>query len=122
MCRAHVVRELDHKALRDYKRRALHFFSIRGGRRCSRQSSSGAPGRRATLKETVESYLARRALERDIDRAALVRLGLQYLDDADMRSRAVPLAAGERLTVRLNSLHLVNFRQHADTRIDFDTG
>jgi exonuclease SbcD len=86
----HIVRELDHKALRDYRRRALHFFVDPRRPEVLRQSTSGAPGRRATLKETVESYLARRALESDVDRAALVRLGLQYLDDADNALRAVP--------------------------------
>ena len=46
-------------------------------------AASGAPGRRPTLTETVESYLARRPIDADLDRAALVRLGLQYLHDAD---------------------------------------
>ncbi len=76
----HIVRDLDHRTLREYKRRALHFHLDTRRPEIIRRSESGAPGRRPSLKETVESYLARRALESDIDRAALVQLGLHYLD------------------------------------------
>ena len=79
----HIVRDLDHKSLRDYKRRALHFHLDTRRPELLRLSASGAPGRRPTLLETVESYLARRPMDADLDRAAVVRLGLQYLRDAD---------------------------------------
>jgi DNA repair exonuclease SbcCD nuclease subunit len=79
----HVARELDHRALRDYKRRALHFQLDTRKPEVIRLASSGAPGRRATLAETVESYLARRPLDADLDRAALIRLGLEYLHEVD---------------------------------------
>jgi DNA repair exonuclease SbcCD nuclease subunit len=78
----HIVRELDHKALRDFKRRALHFHLDARRPEVIRTSASGAPGKRATLVETVESYLSRRPLDGEIDREALVRLGLQYLQEA----------------------------------------
>jgi len=80
----HVVRELDQKALREYKRRALHFhLDTRRPDVARPTAASGAPGRRATLTETVESYLAKRPMESGIDRAAIVALGLQYLQEAD---------------------------------------
>jgi exonuclease SbcD len=93
----HIVRELDHKALREYKRRALHFHLDTRRPEIIRMAASGAPGRRPTLTETVESYLARRPIDADLDRAALVRLGLQYLHDADVaaeQAAAAPPAAG----------------------------
>lgn len=79
----HVARELDHKMLRDFKRRALHFHLDTRRPEIIRMVASGAPGRRPTLTETVESYLSRRPMDADLDRAALVRLGLQYLHEAD---------------------------------------
>ncbi|MGI8498418.1 MAG: metallophosphoesterase family protein [Gemmatimonadaceae bacterium] len=79
----HVVRELDHRALREYKRRALNFQLDTRRPEVKRLAVSGAPGRRATLRETVETYLGKRQLESDVDRAALVALGLRYLGEAD---------------------------------------
>jgi DNA repair exonuclease SbcCD nuclease subunit len=77
----HIVRDLDHRRLREFKRRALHFHLDTRRPEIIRRSESGAPGRRPTLKEMVESYLGRRSLESDIDRGALVTLGLRYLDE-----------------------------------------
>jgi len=84
----HIVRELDHRALREYKRRALHFQLDTRRPEIIRTSASGAPGRRATLAETVESYLSRRTLDSDVDRPELVRLGLQYLHEAALAEQA----------------------------------
>lgn len=87
----HIVRDLDHKSLRDFKRRALHFHLDTRRPELLRLSASGAPGRRPTLLETVESYLSRRPMDADLDRAAVVRLGLQYLREADADAeRAAP--------------------------------
>jgi DNA repair exonuclease SbcCD nuclease subunit len=87
----HIARELDHKALRDYKRRALHFHLDTRRPELLRSSASGAPGRRPTLMETVESYLSRRPMDADLDRNAVVQLGLQYLREADSDAeRAAP--------------------------------
>ena len=44
---------------------------------------SGAPGRRPSLAETLRDRLHARPLESDIDREALVALGLQYLREAE---------------------------------------
>lgn len=79
----HVVRDLDHKKIREYKSRALNFRLDTRRPELMRDSTGTAPGKRPTLRETVESYLSRRPLESDIERDDLVRLGLRYLDEAD---------------------------------------
>ena len=87
----HVARELDHKALREYRRRALHFHIYTRRPEMIRTSVSGAPGRRASLADTVRDKLQARSLDAGIDRQALVELGLRYLHDADLV--ATPTAA-----------------------------
>ncbi|HUQ20218.1 MAG TPA: DNA repair exonuclease [Gemmatimonadaceae bacterium] len=87
----HVVRDLDHRAIRDYKRRALNFLLDTRRPIPVRIEGSGAPGRRASLMETVRANLERRAITPGIDRAALVELGLSYLAHAD-RTAAVAIA------------------------------
>jgi hypothetical protein len=79
----HVARELDQKALRDFKRRALHFHLDARRPEMMRFAASGAPGRRPTLRETVESYIGKRSLAPGVDRDALVQLGTFYLQEAD---------------------------------------
>ena len=120
----HIVRELDHRTLREYKRRALHFQLDTRRPDVIRLHGPAAPGRRPSLADIVRDKLQGRLLEGDIDRSALVDLGLRYLAEAEAVSAASPAppdgAGGRR--VRLNSLHLQNFRQHADSRIEFDTG
>jgi exonuclease SbcD len=80
----HIARGLDHRALRDYRRRALHFhLDARRPDVVRTQASSGAPGRRATLAELVRDSLRSRHIDKDIDREELVGLGLRYLRDAE---------------------------------------
>jgi exonuclease SbcD len=79
----HVARELDHKALREYKRRATHFHLDTRRPEILRQSASGAAGRRPSLADTVRDKLRTRLLPSDVDREALVALGLRYLEEAD---------------------------------------
>jgi DNA repair exonuclease SbcCD nuclease subunit len=79
----HIARDMDQKTLRDYKRRALHFHLDIRRPEILRLAAGGAPGRRPTLRETVESYLSKRNLEPNIDRGALIELGLHYLQEAD---------------------------------------
>ena len=79
----HVVRELDHKALREYKRRAMHFHLDTRRPEILRVAAGGAPGRRPSLAETVRDKLRLRLLPSDVDRDALVALGLRYLEEAD---------------------------------------
>ena len=89
----HIVRELDHKALREYRRRALHFHLDTRKPEILRASISGAPGRRPSLAETVKEKLESRLIEADIDRRALVDLGLHYLAEAEAIDRAQPAPA-----------------------------
>jgi exonuclease SbcD len=89
-----VMRELDHKAIREYRRRALHFqLDARRPELSPRQSASGSPGRRPSIVEMVRAQLETRALEGDIDRDALVELGLNYMREAEMADRATPATA-----------------------------
>jgi DNA repair protein SbcD/Mre11 len=79
----HVARELDHKALREYKKRALHFLLDPRRPETTRTAASAAPGRRPTLEETVRHKLASRHLSPGVEREDLVRLGLHYLTLAE---------------------------------------
>ena len=78
----HVVRELDHRRIREYRAEALHFHLDARPPEINRVVGSGAPMRRQTLREQVESYLARQwHLSSDaIDRERLVSLARGYLD------------------------------------------
>lgn len=90
----HVARELDHAALREYRRRTLHFhLDCRRPEPIRLSAVSGAPGRRPSLAETLRDRLHARPLESNVDREALVRLGLKYLRDAE--EVVAPAAVGE---------------------------
>ncbi len=80
----HIVKDLDHKAIREFKRKALHFnFDTRRPEIMRLTAGQAAPGRRASLADTVREKLQTRVLTENIDRAALVELGLHYLREAD---------------------------------------
>ena len=79
----HILRELDHKAIREYKRKALEFHLDTRRPEIVRQGQA-APGRRASLADTVRDKLRSRALTENIDRETLVELGLHYLREADL--------------------------------------
>jgi len=80
---AHLARELDHRAIREYKKRALNFFlDVRRPDRLQR-SASGAPGKRPSLDEVLTESLSKRLIPGDIDRNALIALGGRYLKQAD---------------------------------------
>jgi exonuclease SbcD len=85
----HIARELDHKAIRDYKRRALNFhLDVRRPDEL-RLHGAGAPGRRPSLNEIVREKLLARPLDSDVDRTALVERAIAYLDEAQLIA-AVP--------------------------------
>ena len=86
----HIARELDHQALRGFKRRALHFLLDTRRPEIIRVHGHGAPGRRPSLAETVKEKLRSRVLESDIDREALVSLGLRYLEQAEAATQTQP--------------------------------
>jgi DNA repair protein SbcD/Mre11 len=86
-----MARELDHRAIRDYKRRALHFhLDVRRPEIFRHQSAGGAPGRRIDLREIVAEKLRTRPLDADIDRDALVARAVSYIDEAQTAAAAVP--------------------------------
>jgi DNA repair protein SbcD/Mre11 len=91
----HVTRELDHKAIREYKRRALNFQLDPRRPEVSRSTGYGAPGRRPSLAEVVREKLSTRALDADIDRTVLVELGLRYLREAEGVLQPAAAAAEE---------------------------
>jgi predicted phosphodiesterase len=80
----HIARDLDHKAIRDYKRRALNFhLDVRRPDEL-RLHGAGAPGRRPSLNEIVREKLLARPLDSDVDRTALVERAIAYLDEAQL--------------------------------------
>ncbi len=79
----HITRELNHKAIREYRRRALHFLLDPRKPQIARTVGQGAPGRRPSLADTLREKLSARAIEADIDRERLVALGLYYLSLAE---------------------------------------
>ena len=90
----HIARELDHKAIREYKRRALNFHLDLRRPDTSRSSTSGSPsGRRPSLNEIVREKLMQRPLDAEIDRTALVDLAMRYLDEAQAAPVASPVVA-----------------------------
>jgi DNA repair exonuclease SbcCD nuclease subunit len=80
----HVVRELDHRRIRELKAEALHFHLDARPPEVHRVVGSGAPMRRQTLREQVEGYLLRQwePSSEAIDRKRLVELAGAYLDQA----------------------------------------
>lgn len=91
----HIVREIDHRLLRDYRRRALHFQLDTRRPEVIRLHGHAAPGRRPSIADIVRDKLHGRLLEADIDRSTLVDLGLRYLAEAEaMSAAAVASEAG----------------------------
>jgi DNA repair exonuclease SbcCD nuclease subunit len=89
----HVARDLSHTALRDYRRRALHFHLDVRPPEVVRRSESGAPGRAATLLETLRDRLRDRPLDGDLDRDRFIQLGIEYLARVEAgRDPAAPVA------------------------------
>ncbi len=81
-------RELDHATIRGWKSRALHFqLDLRRPDPTVRDVGTGAPGRRQTLPEIVESFLAVRELPPGIDRAKFVATGVELLASLEHDAR-----------------------------------
>jgi len=93
----HIAREIDHKLLREYKKRALHFhLDIRRPNILRPAVGQGAAGRRASLMEMVREKLRSRPLPGDIDRQRLVDMGLHYLSEAEQREGTAAIVPGGR--------------------------
>lgn len=78
----HVVRELDHAAIRTAKTRALHLHLDFRRPVSSATEESGAPGRSQTLPELVTEFLRRRPIPERVSRKRFVRTGLEVLAEA----------------------------------------
>jgi hypothetical protein len=89
----HVARQLDQRAVREYKRRALHFHLDLRRPEVVRRSVSGSPGRRPSLADVLRDKLETRPLTAGVDRSAFVQLGLDYLERATAAAAAIPLGA-----------------------------
>lgn len=79
----HVVRELDHTAIRTAQARALHLRLDFRRPESSRATGVGSPGRRQTLPELVAEFLGRRPLPERVPRERFVGLGLDLLAEVD---------------------------------------
>jgi hypothetical protein len=90
----HITRQLDHKQLREFRRRALHFHLDTRRPEIIRSVGHGAPGRRPSLADFVRDKLRERVVAADIERDALVDLGLRYLKDAEDREGTAAVAPG----------------------------
>jgi len=89
----HVAREIDHRFLRELKRRTLHFhLDTRRPDLMRVTVGQGSAGRRASLVDTVRDKLLGRPLAPDIDRERLVERAMHYLAEAEQRE-AIPAAA-----------------------------
>lgn len=80
----HVMRELDHAALREYRKRAMHLNL--DSQRPVAQPLSAAERKalqRNTLSDVVSKRLGERELRTDVNRDALVALGEHYLKLAE---------------------------------------
>jgi len=84
----HIARELDHKALRELQRKALHFHLDMRRPEMVRRESSGGPGRRPSLAETLRDALRARPVVSGVERDELVALGLRYLEEAELSEPA----------------------------------
>jgi DNA repair exonuclease SbcCD nuclease subunit len=78
-----TARDLDHAAIRGYKARALNFLLDIRRPEERRVVGASTPGRRQTLPELVREFLARRPLDADLEREQFVRIGVEYVEQAD---------------------------------------
>jgi DNA repair exonuclease SbcCD nuclease subunit len=92
----HVSRELDQRALREYKRRALSFQLDTRRPDVVRQSGAGAAGRKASLTDTVRDWLHARTVPPEVPRDALVEFGLRYLKEAEAAEQTSLTSTAER--------------------------
>ncbi len=76
-----IYRELDHRSIREYRIRALHFHLDPHPPKVVHHHGSAAPGQRLTLEEELAAFLQGRwtPSSKSIDPEALVKLGIRYL-------------------------------------------
>ena len=90
-----VSRELDHRALREFKKQALSFILDFRRPEATRRQAAGGPTRRPSVAEVVREQLSARDIPTDLDRARLVELGMKYLDDAETLQPVAPTVPAE---------------------------
>lgn len=80
----HVMRELDHTALREYRKRAMH-LNLDSQRPVAQPLSATERKdlQRNTLSDVVSKRLGKRELRSDVNREALMALGEHYLKLAE---------------------------------------
>jgi DNA repair protein SbcD/Mre11 len=80
----HLVSDLDHKALREYRRLALNFRldAREPDPEPTTREGSGAPVRKRSLPQLLRERLTTRALPTDVSREPFVSTGLDYLEQA----------------------------------------
>jgi DNA repair exonuclease SbcCD nuclease subunit len=79
-----VVRELNHRRIREWKAEALHFHLDARPPELRRRAPGGLPARRQSLAEQVESWLSFswKPAREGIERARLVAMGSEYVQRA----------------------------------------
>ena len=85
----HIGRELNHRLLREYKKRAFHLNIDLRRPVLTRTATGGAPGRRRMLGDVLRTYLSGRPLDSELDRDDLIKLGVHYLEKADASAGGV---------------------------------
>lgn len=86
----HVYRALDHRMLKDVRKRALHFHLVTSRPEARMSGATALVRRRAPLDAILAEHLRTRELPSNVNRDALVALGAQMLDDAgEVRSVSV---------------------------------
>ena len=73
------------RRLREIRRRALHIHLHTRRPEIIRTDGHGSPSRRPSLADFVRDKLRERVVTGDVDRDALVHLGLKYLREAEER-------------------------------------
>jgi DNA repair protein SbcD/Mre11 len=81
----HMLRELNHRRIREYRAEAMHFHLDARSPAVRRTAGLDGPMRRRTLAEQVDEYLQKQweMSSPSLDRGRLVSLGMDYLDAVD---------------------------------------
>lgn len=78
-----LIRELNHKRIREWKAEALHFHLDARPPEVRRRIGSGAPMRRQSLQEQVAAYLREWPVRNPgVERGRLIELATSYVDHA----------------------------------------
>jgi DNA repair protein SbcD/Mre11 len=76
------LHDLDYRAIRSIKRRCLHYQLDTRKQEIKRLTGVRTSTRRKTLDEEIREFFAKRVVPSDVSRDDLVRLSVDYLDEA----------------------------------------